>query len=477
MRTAQSTFNVSNLQASNTVVLTPRTGSGTVRLDYISTYATQPTATPDLMQTYGTPEIVGRITNQNFHASTAADMVIVIPSSQKLLAQAQRLKTLHEQYDGLRVTIAPADELFNEFSSGTPDANAYRRYMKMLYDRAETDADMPRYLVLFGDGAWDNRMVLSDWSTSTPDDFLLCYESENSYSETSCYVSDDYFCILDDDEGGALVTSDKADVAVGRISARTADEAKIAVDKIESYIKNEEAGVWQNIVCFMGDDGNQNAHMDDADSVAKSVEQLYPNLMVKRIMWDAYTRVTSSTGNSYPDVTRLIKQQLQQGALMMNYSGHGRADAMSHEYVMKLADFQTATSLRLPLWMTASCDIMPFDGQEENIGETAFFNSKGGAIAFYGTTRTVYQSYNRLMNLAFTRYVLSRDDDGKPLPIGEAVRLTKNELITSRKDLSPNKLQYTLLGDPALRLAIPTRGISVDSINGIALAEGTTLTL
>jgi len=90
----------------------------------------------------------------------------------------------------------------------------------------------------------------------------------------------------------------KEDVAVGRISARTADEAKIAVDKIESYIKNEEAGVWQNIVCFMGDDGNQNAHMDDADSVAKSVEQLYPNLMVKRIMWDAYTRVTSSTGNS-----------------------------------------------------------------------------------------------------------------------------------------------------------------------------------
>ena len=477
MRTAQSTFNVSNLQASNTVVLTPRTGSGTVRLDYISTYATQPTATPDLMQTYGTPEIVGRITNQNFHASTAADMVIVIPSSQKLLAQAQRLKTLHEQYDGLRVTIAPADELFNEFSSGTPDANAYRRYMKMLYDRAETDADMPRYLVLFGDGAWDNRMVLSDWSSCTPDDFLLCYESENSYSETSCYVSDDYFCILDDDEGGALVTSDKADVAVGRISARTADEAKIAVDKIESYIKNEEAGVWQNIVCFMGDDGNQNAHMDDADSVAKSVEQLYPNLMVKRIMWDAYTRVTSSTGNSYPDVTRLIKQQMQQGALMMNYSGHGRADAMSHEYVMKLADFQTATSLRLPLWMTASCDIMPFDGQEENIGETAFFNSKGGAIAFYGTTRTVYQSYNRLMNLSFTRHVLSRDDDGRPLPIGEAVRLTKNELITSRKDLSPNKLQYTLLGDPALRLAIPTRGISVDSINGIALAEGTTLTL
>ena len=320
-------------------------------------------------------------------------------------------------------------------------------------------------------------MLVSDWSNCSPDDFLLCYESDNSYSATHCYVSDDYFCMLDDEEGGRLVTSDKADVAVGRITARTAEEAEIAVDKIEGYMNNKEAGAWQNVVCFLGDDGNQNQHMADADSVAKSVEELYPHLLVKRIMWDAYTRVSSSTGNSYPDVTRLIKQQMQQGALMINYSGHGRADAISHEYVMRLTDFQTATSSRLPLWMTASCDIMPFDGQEDNIGEAAFFNKKGGAIAFYGTTRTVYQSYNRLMNLAFTRHVLGSDDEGLPMPIGEAVRLTKNELIATKQDQTPNKLQYSLLGDPALRLAIPKREIKVDSVNNLPLTDGMTLIL
>ncbi len=62
-------------------------------------------------------------------------MVIIIPASQKLLKQAQRLKEFHEQHDGLRVTIVPADELYNEFSSGTPDANAYRRYLRMLSDQ------------------------------------------------------------------------------------------------------------------------------------------------------------------------------------------------------------------------------------------------------------------------------------------------------------------------------------------------------
>jgi hypothetical protein len=485
MLTATRTFDVSDLQASNTVTVTTSASSGITRLDYISIYSEQPQASPNLENgTFGTPEYVYRIMNQNHHAATATDMVIVIPTSQKLLGQAQRLKALHEQHDSLRVTIVPADELYNEFSSGTPDANAYRRYMKMLYDRAETEEDMPRYLLLLGDAAWDNRMRVSDWSGLSVDDFLLCFESENSYSHTSCYVSDDYFGLLDDGEGASLLT-EKTDIAVGRITARSASEAEIVVDKIDNYINNKEAGIWQNTVCTMGDDGNQNRHMEDADSVAQLVETLHPDMLVKRVIWDAYTRVSTATGNRYPDVTRQILQQMQQGALIMNYSGHGRADAISHEYVLTLPDFSTTTSLRLPLWVTASCDIMPFDGQEDNIGETALFNKQGGCIAFFGTTRTVYQPQNRLMNLAFTRQVLDRDEKGLMMPIGEAVRRAKSELVTTgiiigyqkngqpiwSTDKSENKLQYSLLGDPALRLALPTATIVVDSINHTAIGS------
>ena len=492
MRTAEHIYTVDNLQASNEVTLTPDAAVPNVRLDYLSTYASEPVAAPESSQVFPTPAYVYNIMNQNHHADKAADMVIIIPTTQKLLAQAQRLKTLHEEKDGLRVNIVPADELFNEFSSGTPDANAYRRYMKMLYDRAESEDDMPRYLLLLGDCAWDNRMLSQLWRNNySPDDFLLCYESENSYSQTQCYVSDDYFCMLDDNEGGSMVTSDQADAAVGRIPARSADEAAIVVDKIEDYMNNQQAGSWQNLLCFMGDDGNNNVHMADADSVARLVENRYPNFVVKRIMWDAYTRVSSSTGNSYPDATRLIKQYMQQGALVMNYSGHGGPGGISHEYVLRRNDFETATSTRLPLWVTASCDIMPFDGQEENIGETAIFNKKGGAVAFYGTTRTVYQPQNRLMNLAFTNRVLSKDEEGEPMPIGEAVRLAKNELISTgvylgndgrgnpvySTDQSTNRLQYSLLGDPALRLAMPTQQVSIESINDTPLTSGTVVKL
>ena len=490
MRTAEATFTVNNLQASNEVTLTPDANVPNVRLDYISTYATEPVAIPDTKQAFPDPEYLYHITNQNHHGAKAADMVIIIPTTQKLLAQAQRLKALHEQRDGLRVNIVPADELYNEFSSGTPDTNAYRRYLKMLYDRAETDADMPRYLLLLGDCAWDNRMLSKSWQSYSPDDFLLCYESDNSYSEINSFVSDDYFCMLDDEEGGSLLTSDQADIAVGRIPARDASNAANFIDKIEEYISNKQAGAWQNQLCFMGDDGNNNIHMADADSIARLVENRYPDFVVKRIMWDAYNRVSSSTGNTYPDVTRLIKQQMQQGALLMSYSGHGGPGSLSHEYVMKRVDFETAASQRLPLWFTASCDIMPFDSQEDNIGETAIFNDKGGAIAFYGTTRTVYQTQNRLMSLSFINRVLSKDSNGDPLPIGEAVRLAKNELITTgvllgydsngheirATDRSVNRLQYALLGDPALRLAMPTKNLQIEAINDIPLTDGTTIT-
>ena len=454
-----------NHEGNNTFTLR-QTSGGDVRIDYVSLRYESPKPFTDLTSSsLPVPEYVYGITNQDHHADAQADMVIIVPASQKFTDQAERLKSLHETYDNLRVNIVPADELYNEFSSGTPDATAYRRYMKMLYDRAESDADMPRYLLMFGDGAWDNRMLSSDWRSLSPEDFLLCYESENSYSQFYSYVTDDYFCLLDDDEGQD-VTRQGIDAAVGRLSARTANEAKIVVDKIYDYRTNAHAGAWQNTLCFMGDDGDNNLHMTDADTVATSVHNLYPDFDIKKIYWDAYTRVSTSTGNRFPEVEDLVRQQMQAGALVMNYSGHGSVYIMSHEQSVKKSYFSERMSLRLPLWVTASCDIMPFDGQQENFGELAMFNDYGGSIAFFGTTRTVYSRYNRLINKAFMRYVLS-SPNGKRMSMGEAVRQAKNGFASSGIEMERiNRMHYALLGDPALILAAPTLQATVDSING-----------
>ncbi len=469
------TYNVWGLQGSNTVKLSTLSG-GPMRLDYVSMVFNSPKPAPNLTGSFSAPEYVYNITNQDRHADAATDMVIIIPTSQKLLTQAQRLAAFHEKHDGLRVRIVPADELYNEFSSGTPDANAYRRYLKMLYDRAESNADMPRYLLLFGDCVWDNRMLTSDCSALDADDYLLCFESENSFNEITCYVDDGFFCLLDDGEGSNPQRSDKLDMAVGRFPVTTEAQAKIMVDKTIGYVENENAGAWQNVLMFMGDDGNNNLHMKDLDDVVEDLSAVYPGYQIKKVMWDAYTAETSSTGTRYPEVETIIKQQQASGALIMDYAGHGREDQISHEVVLKLSDFKSFTNKNLPLWITASCDIMPFDGTSETIGEAAVLNANGGAVAFFGTTRTVYANYNKLLNQAYLTHVLSLSN-GLPVTIGEAQRLAKNQMITTGQDRTTNKLQYSLLGDPAISLNLPTQTIVIDSINGIAVSSTSQATL
>ncbi|MBD9087726.1 MAG: Por secretion system protein, partial [Prevotella copri] len=477
------TYSISDFQDKDTISIKVLSGAS-IRLDYISVTWAEPRScafTAANLASGGkipAAQYVYGITNQNHHADGAADMVIIIPTSQKLLKQAQRLKEFHEQHDGLRVTIVPADELYNEFSSGTPDANAYRRYLRMLSDKAQSEADMPKYLLLFGDCVWDNRMLTSGCRILNPDDYLLCFESENSFSAVDCFVSDSWFGMLG--EGAGLYPSrELQDVAVGRFPVTYAEEAKVLVDKTISYAQNANVGAWQNTLMFMGDDGNGNLHMQDADDVANDVLTTYPAYLVKKVMWDAYTRETSSTGNTYPEATKIIKQQQAAGALIMDYAGHGDPTQISHESVLKLNDFADFRNTNLPLWVTASCDIMPFDGLDANIGEYALLNDKGGAVAFYGTTRTVSSLYNKYINRAFIYRVLSLVD-GKPVTMGEAHRLAQNDLVsgngpTPGSDVTVNHLNYSLLGDPALALNLPKYQIVVDSINGIPVAESETL--
>ena len=472
------TTTINNLKEQNEVRIEVKKGN-VVRLDYISLAFNKPFPAPQLAtQNFPTPEYVYNITPQNLHADGFADMVIIIPTSQKLLAQAKRLKAFHETNDKMRVRIVPADELYNEFSSGTPDANAYRKYLKMLYDRAGNNTEnLPKYLVLFGDAAFDNRMNTAEWKHKNPDDYLLCYESENSFHKVMCYVDDGFYCLLDDGEGNNPLSYDKPDMAVGRFPVANEAQAKVMVDKLLAYNANNNANNWQNTIMLMGDDGNHNLHMEDAEAAANMIQKLNPGYLIKKVMWDTYKRQTSAQGNFYPDVTKVIKEQQASGALIMDYVGHGIEYQISDENALRLSDFIQFKNKNLPLWITASCDIMPFDGLVDNIGEAAVLNPNGGAVAFFGTTRTVYANYNKAINMAFLEYVLSNDANGKPISVGEAQRLAKNRMIDKNLDNTPNKLQYSLLGDPALVLKRPTAKVIIDNINGVACSSANIMNL
>lgn len=429
--------------------------------------------------TFPTPTLEGLIENQDLHADSAYDMVIIIPKSGKLMTQAQRLADAHVAHDSLRVKILNAEDIYNEFSSGTPDAMAYRRYLKMLYDRATTSSDMPRYCLLFGDAAWDNRMTTSAWANYSPDDFLLCYESWNSTNEISCFVSDDFFTYLDDGEGKSMA-SEKPDIAVGRFPVRDESEAKVMVDKTINYMYNGSVGAWKNRIVVMGDDDtSSNSLMSDAETIASQIENNHGEYDVRRVYWGAYTVVKTSTGNSYPEITKELKSYMTNGALVMNYTGHGSPTSISHEKVLLLSDFKENKTNNPSLWVLSSCEITPFDGQEETIGETAVLNSSGGSVSFIGATRSVYSTRNLYLNIYLMRYLLEEQDNGRLMTMGEALMKAKCSLVTSSSgstsgytDYSINKMKYVLTGDPALSLAAPVDKVVVDSINGVAVSSG-----
>lgn len=424
----------------------------------------------DVARNYDAPEIVGEIANQNLHGDTPQDMIILIPESGKLREQAERLAEAHRTMNGLRVRIVRADEIYNEFSSGTPDATAYRRYLKMLYDRAETEADMPRYLLLFGDCTWDNRMLSEQWKREKPEDYLLAYEvsptdaSSNSIGSLNCYVTDDYFGLLDDNEGTTIVR-DRVDVGIGRFPCHDAKTAEVLVNKTLHYMANRSTGPWKNRIIMMADSGDDNLHMKDCEKVVEALEDITADgILLNKVYWDAYTHTTAGTGNTYPQVTRMLQQDIQRGALVFNYTGHGSPIQISHKKLLQTKDFAVPTGMRMPLWIFASCEITPYDTQTEDIGRTALFNPEGGAAAVMCASRSVYANYNRNLNIVFSQQLFGKDANGRRNSLGDALRQTKVTLVDENSDRSMNKMKYVLLGDPALVLAAPTGNIIIESI-------------
>ncbi|MBE6297275.1 MAG: type IX secretion system sortase PorU [Bacteroidales bacterium] len=417
--------------------------------------------------TFPQVKVMGEVQNQNLHAIEQADMVIIVPSSGKFLPAAERLAEAHRSMDNLSVVVLTAQQIYNEFSSGTPDVTAYRRFMKMLYDRATGVDDAPKYLLLFGDGWYDNRLLT--FPGRNQDDYLLCYESLNSVDAVRSYVLEDYMGFLDDNEGANHVR-DKVDIGVGRIPAQSVIEANAVVDKTIAYMRNENAGPWQNVVALLGDDGDvnmPNQHMKDADSIAFVMERNFPSYIVDRIYWDDYPMEVSASGNRYPLVTQAIYDRLNEGALIVNYSGHGSANLLAHEMTWKASDMAALDSPRLPFWVTASCDIGPFDMGDNSVAEAAILNPQGGAVGLFTTTRTVMQSYNSIINKEFSKIVLESVNSGERVAVGDASRRAKCNVVLRGSDLSENKLQYVILGDPAVALKTPEYKFVIEQFNGV----------
>jgi hypothetical protein len=413
-----------------------------------------------------TPVAKGEVPNQNLHGLASADLIIV--SHPLFISQANRLAELHRQHDNMSVHVVDIDHVYNEFSSGTRDVTAIRDFLKMIYDRS--NGQYPEYLLLFGDGSYDNK---GEYPSNT--NFIPTYQSENSLSVLGSYQSDDYFGFLDDNEGywPPGNNSNLLDIGIGRLPAKSLAEATAMTDKIYRYVStgltenptacnpaNSPLGDWRNVICLIADDEDSGAYVDQSDTLMNNLNPFALRFNIDKIYLDAYPQVSTAGGQRYPEVNTAINNRVNKGALMINYVGHGGEIGWAHEKILDNSMIESwQNAYRMPLFITATCEFSRFDDPARtSSGEYVLLKGDGGGIALYTTTRLVFAFQNAVLNKFVFRRLFAPINGTMPR-LGDVYRLSKLDFIND------NSRNFILLGDPALRLAYPRYDIIATEIN------------
>lgn len=404
------------------------------------------------------PQFVEKVSNQNIHGEATPDMIVITPSEYK--TQAQRIAELHLQLDSMRVLVVEQEKVYNEFSSGVPDFMAYRKMAKMFYDRGvDETGHRLGYALLFGRGTYDNRQ-LSSTIKALGYPMLLMWQTDNGTDEIESYSTDDILGMLQDGTGNNIALH-KMDIAVGRMPIKSVTEAKNVVDKLYSYTTKQDFGTWKNNVVVVADDMNNAIHMIQADAVIDNHKKYGGDSYVyNRIYLDAFTVEGSGSGRSFPEARKKLYSKLNEGVLYLNYIGHSGNVAWTGDGLLGINDINSMYLKHYPFMLTASCEFTRLDKAEPTGGEMLFLNPRGGAIGLISTARQVLITDNGTLNTAIASYMFARDKEGKHYRIGDILRLGKNTM-----NYNVNKLKYFLVGDPAMRLAYPTYGVTLESIN------------
>jgi hypothetical protein len=400
-----------------------------------------------------------KIDNQDLHSTGSPDLVIVTHPA--FISQANALGAFHQQHDNMNVLVTTPDKIYNEFSSGAQDITAIRDFMKMIYDRSGKTA--PRYILMFGDASYDYKNRLQNNSN-----FVPTYESSESLDPVSSIVTDDYYGLMDDNEGQG--SSGMLDIGVGRFPVQTTDQADAAVKKVIHYSTNSDSvrNDWRNMICFVADDWDDALHEQNADLV--NIEDSAYN--EDKIYLGAYDRISTPGGLRYPEVNDAITRRVEKGVLVMNYVGHGGILGWAHARVLEIPQIQAWQNFNnMPVFFTATCEFSYFDDPSiTSAGEEVFLNPHGGGIALLTTTRPTYADGNARLTEGFYNNAFVKTNGNYPT-LGDLIMASKNYANTGGND--PNARKFVLLGDPAMKMAYPQLHVFTTSIGTKDLPSGT----
>lgn len=402
---------------------------------------------------FPSPKFAGTITNQNLHAEPTPDMVII--THPQLYNQSKRLADIHARMsDSLSCLIVTPQQVYNEFSSGTPDIFAFRKMLKMFYDRPEKRL---KYVLLMGGVTFDHRGLTSNGKPQSAYT-LPIWQTDDARTESSSFCSDDFITFLEDESGQGVSGNEKMSIAVGRIPATTTEHAKTYLDRLEKYLLSPQSGEWRTRIALLADDEDRAIHMSQTDDFESKLRETASgnNFTYRKVYVDAFEK---QAGVVKPARTKL-HNLLNEGVVWWNYVGHASTTTLSGEGVLTLTDLSSLYLRKAPFFYGATCSFSHWDGPQISGLEQLMLSDAGGLIGGISAVRPVYITRNGVLTNAMGSYLLRRNAEGKFNSVAEAFRLAKNSIGTDS-----NKLRYVMMGDPAAPLATPNNIVTIDSVN------------
>jgi len=354
-------------------------------------------------------------------ADNGADYIIIVHKD--FVNEIAPLVSYHTN-QGLRVATVLIEDIYDEFSAGIETPDAIRNFLATAYYFWK--APQPRYVLLVGDANYDFHDYLG---TGKP-----------NYIPTYLYKSAAIGQVPSDNWFVSVAGNDPLpDMAIGRLPVSTITETHTLVGKIVQYQQNPSPGTWQRKAIFVTDDEVQ------FEAAAEEQIAILPhNYGVQRIYAKNYTQPHDPTDN--------IIQTINQGAVLLNYMGHGNISTWglwSTENIFRTSDFTKLQNRdAYPFLVTGNCSNGFFAHPSEVSFAEAFILSEHGGVGAWSATGLGYPAWHYSLVNNLYQTIFKMDDTPQ---IGLAINSAKIATYRETGWREPIEI-FTLFGDPVMKL-------------------------
>jgi hypothetical protein len=345
------------------------------------------------------------------------------------------LVALREDGD-LAVKVVNVTDIYDEFSYGISTPEAIRDFLSYAYDSWQQPA--PQYVLLVGDSTYDFK---DNYNRGTINHVPAYTVFTDYMGET---VTDEYFVTISGDD--ALV-----DMYIGRLPAQSAAEATVMVNKIIAYETGLNTGNWEKNVVLVADDQTE-AYEAVFETINEDAAALLP---AKMVALKGYLGNYLLAGDLSTDITNWIND----GALIVNYSGHASLQQWAAESVFVNSDVNSLTNTdKYPFFISMSCLTGYFGyldaalGPQPSLAEQLLLANDKGALAALMPTGMTTTAGQHILNKAVFEAIFVNDIR----ELGPAIATAKQTLLANGDAYFEQISQtFLLFGDPAQTLKIP----------------------